>query len=77
MCFIEIDFPLLIPVKVDAPVNDPMRITYDDHSKGVASARLDTKIKVMKPITTHGHSMTAGPRRNSDAHLMALYLENE
>ena len=77
MCLIEIDFSLLIPVKVDAPVNDPMRITYDDDSKGVASARLDTKVRVMKPITTHDHSMTAGPRRNSEAHLMARYLENE
>ena len=66
-------FPLLIPLKVDAPVNDPMRIIYDDYSKGVAIARLDTKIRVIKSITTHDHSMTAGPRRNSDAHLMARY----
>ena len=73
LCLIEIDFPLLIPVKVDAPVNDPMRITYDDDSKGVTSARLDTKVRVMKPITTHDHNMIARPRRNSDAHLMARY----
>ena len=38
LCLIEIDFPLLIPLKVDAPVNDPMRIIYDDDSAGVASA---------------------------------------
>ena len=30
---IEIDFPLLIPVKVDAAANDPMGITYDDDSR--------------------------------------------
>ena len=36
LCLIEIDFTFLIPVKVDASVNDPMRITYDDDSKGSA-----------------------------------------